>query len=103
MSGKFTPYQGANMMRRIVGSLLLVLIFATVTIGGLALPDRAARATAVSITINIRRNAAAGLPYGGVHSAGISSIVWGSTSANTILTFTLAHAGGEIVTRTITT
>jgi hypothetical protein len=90
-------------MKRIVGSLLLVLISATLAAGIMTLSDRAARATAASITVNIRRDVSSGLPYGGAHSAGIGSIVWGSTSANTTLTFTLAHTGGEIVKRTIAT
>ncbi|CAG0927137.1 hypothetical protein TFLX_00379 [Thermoflexales bacterium] len=90
-------------MKRSVSSLLLALIFTALIIGSLTLPDRAAHATTADIIINIRRDASAGLPYGGAHSAGMSSIVWGSTSANTPLTFTLAHIGGELVTRTMTT
>ncbi|HPH97166.1 MAG TPA: NHL repeat-containing protein [Anaerolineaceae bacterium] len=53
-------------------------------------------------TIHIRRDTAKGLPYGGAHSAGVSTIVWGTTNAGHDLTLMLTRLNGEVVTRTAT-
>ena len=50
--------------------------------------------------INIRQDTSYGLPYGGAHFAGVSSIVSGATDPNLTITITLFRVGGEIVTRT---
>jgi len=43
------------------------------------------------------------VPYGDAHSAGISSIVWGSAAPSATLVITLTRSGNLVVTRTVTT
>ena len=52
--------------------------------------------------VNVRRDTSYGLPYGSVHSVGISSIVWGSAAPNATLIITLTRLGTFVVTRTLT-
>jgi len=56
-----------------------------------------------SSIVKVRRDTSYGLPYGSVHSAGVSSIVWGTMRPNATLTITLTHLGTSLVTRTIQT
>jgi sugar lactone lactonase YvrE len=56
-----------------------------------------------AFVVNVRRDTANGLPYGYVHSAGISSIVWGCAPPSTTLVITLTRSGSLVVTRTVTT
>jgi len=53
--------------------------------------------------VNVRRDTSNGMPYGGAHSAGISSIVWGNAAPNSRLVITLTRASSLVVTRTVTT
>jgi sugar lactone lactonase YvrE len=81
----------------------LSFCFITLLVLANAFKVQAKNPFASNITINVRRNTANGLPYGGTHSAGISTIVWGSASPNSNLTLRLTRTTGEIVTRTATT
>lgn|GEM_PF-3447017 len=51
--------------------------------------------------INIRRNTSFGLPYGGTHSSGISSIVWGYTSSNNGLVVQLERSESILAAREV--
>jgi len=50
--------------------------------------------------VNVRRDTSYGLPYGGAHSAGISSIVWGSATPGAALEVTLTRAESLLASRT---
>ncbi|MGA9350967.1 MAG: NHL repeat-containing protein, partial [Anaerolineae bacterium] len=52
--------------------------------------------------VNVRRDTSYGRPYGDTHSAGISSIVWGSATPNAALIVTLTRPSTFVVTRTLT-
>jgi len=51
--------------------------------------------------VNVRRDTSYGTPYGDTHSAGISSIVWGSATPSSTLVITLTRSGSFVVTRTV--
>ena len=52
--------------------------------------------------VNVRRDTSYSLPHGSVHSAGISSVVWGSATPSAPLVITLTRSGNVVVTRTVT-
>ena len=52
--------------------------------------------------VSVRRDTSYGLPYGSVHSRGISSIVWGNATPGAMLVVTLTRSGSLVVTRTVT-
>jgi predicted outer membrane repeat protein len=52
--------------------------------------------------VNVRRDTSYGLPYGSVHSAGLSSIIWGSAAPDATLVVTLTRPATFAVTRTVT-
>jgi hypothetical protein len=64
--------------------------------------NRVFRPSQLSI-VKVRRDTSYGLPYGSVHSTGISSIVWGTAAPDTTLVISLSHASALVVTRTVGT
>lgn len=90
-------------MRRHI-HFLLPLIFGFVLFLMLtnSIEGRATNPLSSNIVINVRRDTSYGLPFGGAHSTGISSIVWGIAPPNTVLTLTLDRTTGEMLTRTVT-
>lgn len=88
------------MIRKTTVFLAFLLATASISTWVIGITE-GAEAQTLTAVINIRRDTRLGLPYGGAHMAGISSIVWGTAEADTPLEIKLFRGGGETVSRTV--